>query len=75
MKFICEKEKLLIGLNYVSRTSVGRTTDPLLEGLLLNLKNNTLILTTNDLDIGMEYEIKDCYIAEEGKTVVGIYKK
>lgn len=70
MKFVCEKEKLLIGLNSVSRTSVGRTPDPILEGILLNLKNNTLILTTNDLDIGMEYVIKDCYISEEGKTVV-----
>ena len=70
MKFVCEKEKLLIGLNYVTRTSVGRTPDPILEGILLNLKNNTLVLTTNDLDIGMEYEIKDCYIVEEGKTVV-----
>ena len=70
MKFVCEKEKLLIGLNNVSRTSVGRTPDPILEGILINLKNNTLILTTNDLDIGMEYVINDCYIAEEGKTVV-----
>ncbi|MBQ9266890.1 MAG: DNA polymerase III subunit beta [Clostridia bacterium] len=70
MKFICEKEKLLLGLNYVTRTSVGRTTDAILEGVLLNLKNNSLTLTTNDLDIGMEYVITDCYIAEEGKTVV-----
>lgn len=70
MKFVCEKEKLLIGLNYVIRTSVGRTTDPILEGILLNLKGNTLTLTTNDLDIGMEYVINDCYVAEEGKAVV-----
>ncbi len=70
MKFVCEKEKLLIGLNYVTRSSVGRTTEPILEGILLNLKNNTLILTTNDLDIGMEYVVTECDILEEGKTVV-----
>ena len=70
MKFICEKEKLLIGLNYVTRSSVGRTTDPILEGILINIKENKLILTTNDLDIGMEYIINECNIFEEGKTVV-----
>ncbi len=70
MKFVCEKEKLLIGLNYVTRSSVGRTTDPILEGILLNLKNNQLTLTTNDLDIGMEYTIKDCYVVEEGRVVI-----
>ena len=44
MKFICEKEKLLIGLNNVTRTSVGRTTTPILEGILITAKNNDIIL-------------------------------
>ena len=57
MKFVCEKDKLLIGLNSVSRTSVGRTTTPILEGIFINVKKNTVILTTNDLDIGMEYTL------------------
>lgn len=70
MKFICEKEKLLMGLNSVNRTSVGRTTTPILEGILINVKKNNLILTTNDLDIGMEYVIHDFECIEEGKTVV-----
>lgn len=70
MKFICEKENLLLGLNAVSRTSVGRTTTPILEGILLTLKNNQLIMTTNDLEIGMEYIIDNCDSIEEGSTVV-----
>jgi DNA polymerase-3 subunit beta len=70
MKFTCEKEKLLIGLNNVVRTSVGRTTTPILEGILIKLKENKLILTTNDLEIGMEYIITDVIIYEEGQTVV-----
>lgn len=70
MKFLCQKENLLIGLNNVSRASVGRTTNPILEGILLVLKNNQLILTTNDLEIGIEYIIENCDIKEEGKTVV-----
>jgi DNA polymerase-3 subunit beta len=70
MKFTCEKEKLLIGLNNVVRTSVGRTTSPILEGILIILKNKQVILTTNDLEIGMEYIIREANILEEGKSVV-----
>ena len=70
MKFICEKENLLLGLNSVSRTSVGRTTTPILEGILLTLKKDELIMTTNDLEIGMEYYINNCNVIEEGKAVV-----
>ena len=70
MKLRCEKEKLILGLNNVSRTSVGRTTTPILEGILITLKNNEVILTTNDLEIGMECILKDCDIIEEGKVVV-----
>ncbi len=70
MKLNCEKEKLLLGLNNVIRTSVGRTTSPILEGILITLKKNKVILTTNDLEIGMEYVINDVDIEEEGKAVV-----
>lgn len=70
MKFICEKEKLLIGLNNVSRTSVGRTTTPILEGILITLKNKNIILTTNDNEIGIEYIIENSEVLEEGQAVV-----
>ena len=70
MKFKCEKENLIVGLNSVNRTSVGRTTTPLLEGILISLKKNKLILTTNDLEIGMEYTIQDIDCIEEGNAVV-----
>ncbi len=70
MKFICEKEKLTLGLNNVSRSSIGRTTTPILEGIHLLLKNKKLVLTTNDLEIGMEYKINDVDIEEEGEAVV-----
>lgn len=70
MKFICEKDKLLIGLNSVIRTSVGRTTTPILEGIFINVKKETIILTTNDLDIGMECVLENIETIEEGKVVV-----
>ena len=70
MKLICEKEKLLLGLNNVIRTSVGRTTQPILEGILINLKKDRAILTTNDMDLGIEYVLKDVQVEKEGKVVV-----
>jgi DNA polymerase-3 subunit beta len=70
MKFICEKETLNLALNNVIRTSVGRTTSPILEGILLTLKKKELILTTNDLEIGMEYILRDIDVEKEGKAVV-----
>jgi DNA polymerase-3 subunit beta len=70
MKFICEKEKLLVGLNSVAKTSIGRTTAPILEGIHLKLKNKELTLTTNDLEIGMEYKISDVDSKKDGEAVV-----
>lgn len=70
MKFICEKEKLMIGLNTVSRSSVSRTTTPILEGILINVTKDNIILTTNDSEIGMECKIDFVEAQETGKTVV-----
>lgn len=70
MKFICEKEKLLIGLNTVSRSSVSRTTDPIYEGILITVKEDGIILTTNDSEIGMECKIDHVECSVVGKTVV-----
>mgnify|MGYP002626625354 CR=1 FL=1 len=70
MKFICEKEKLMIGLNTVSRSSVSRTTTPILDGILMNATKDDIILTTNDSEIGMECKIEHLEVAEPGKAVV-----
>lgn len=70
MKFVCEKDKLMIGLNTVSRSSVSRTTDPIYEGILMTVKENGIILTTNDSEIGMECKIDFVECSEVGKAVV-----
>ena len=70
MKFVCEKEKLMIGLNTVSRSSVSRTTTPILEGILINVTNENIILTTNDSEIGMECKMEYIEAPEKGKSVV-----
>lgn len=69
MKIICEKEKLLKGINAVVRGVPTRTTMPILEGILLQTNNNELKLTTYDLELGIEYNM-ECDVKEEGNTVV-----
>lgn len=69
MKIICEKEKLLKGINAVVRGVPTRTTMPILEGILLQTDNNELKLTSYDLELGIEYTM-ECEVKEEGNTVV-----
>ena len=69
MKIVCEKEKLLKGINSVVKGVATKTTMPILEGILIKTDNDKIILTTYDLELGIEYSI-DCTIIEEGNTVV-----
>ena len=49
MKFSCEKETLLNLLNIASRAVTGKSSMPLLEGLLLAADADTLTITGYDL--------------------------
>lgn len=69
MNIKCNLKELINGLNIVSKTSITRTTMPILEGVLIEAENNKLKLTTNDLEIGTEHSM-DCKTIENGKTVV-----
>ena len=70
MKFICEKEKLIKAINAVTKAIAVRTTMPILEGILIQTNDNNIKLTCYDLELGIEYVIKDCNIEEQGATVV-----
>ena len=69
MKIICDKEKLLKGINSVVRAVPTRTTMPILEGILIQTNNNEIKLTSYDLELGIEYTMK-CEVLKEGNTVV-----
>ena len=69
MKIVCEKEKLLKGINSFIRAVPTRTTMPILEGILIQTNNNQLKLTSYDLELGIEYTM-ECNVIEEGNTVV-----
>ena len=53
MKFSCEKETLLNLLSIASRAVTGKSSMPLLEGLLLAADADTLTITGYDLSMGI----------------------
>lgn len=69
MKVLCEKEKILKGINSVINGVASKTTMPILEGILIQTNDNELKLTSYDLEIGIEY-ILEAEIEEQGSIVV-----
>jgi len=69
MKIVCEKEKLLKGINSVINGVASKTTMPILEGILIQTNDNEIKLTTYDLEIGIEYII-EAKVKEQGSVVV-----
>ena len=69
MKFICEKEKILKGINSVINGVASKTTMPILEGILIQTNDNEIKLTTYDLEIGIEY-ILEAEVENQGSIVV-----
>ena len=70
MKFVCDKEKIIKALNSVTKAVAVRTTMPILEGILIQTNNNDIKLTCYDLELGIEYIIRDAEVREQGATVV-----
>jgi DNA polymerase-3 subunit beta len=69
MKIICEKEKLIKAINSVDKGIPSKTTMPILEGIFIQTNDNSVKLTTYDLELGIEYII-ECKTLEQGSTVV-----
>lgn len=69
MKFSCSQTKLSKSLNIVSRAISVRTTLPILKGILLEVEDGILKLSTSDLDISIIRKIKVDSV-ENGKIVV-----
>ena len=69
MKIVCYKDTLLKALNSVIKGVASKTTNPILEGILIQTNDNQIKLTTYDMELGIEYVI-DSDIKEQGSTVV-----
>ncbi len=69
MKFICSKDNLLEGILTVQKAVPTRTTLPILQGILLDLRDNCLTLRGTDLDMGIECVV-DAEIISNGWVVL-----
>ena len=69
MKIVCYKDNLLKALNSVIKGVASKTTNPILEGILIQTNDNQIKLTTYDMELGIEYII-DSEVKQQGSTVV-----
>lgn len=80
MKLICEKSDLLKGVNIVSKAVPVRTTMAILECILIDASANTIKLTANDMELGIETTIagdivEQGIIALDAKIFLEIVRK
>ena len=70
MHIICDKSKLIEGMNIVMKALPGKTTMMILECVVIEVKDNQIKLIANDLQLGIETLI-DGEIKQEGSVAVG----
>ena len=68
MQFVVKRDILLKSLNFVQGVVEKKNTLPILSNVLLQLKDNKLIIVATDLDIIFYNEIENIKIIKEGST-------
>ncbi len=63
MKIVCSKQNLVNGVSIVSKAVPNNTTMNILECILINASKDSITLTANDMDLGIETMI-------EGETII-----
>ena len=69
MKCTFLKSELLNGINIVSKAVPVRTTMSILECILVDASGDTILLTANDMELGIQTEIEG-QILEKGKIAI-----
>jgi DNA polymerase-3 subunit beta len=69
MNFTCEKLVLQEGISTTQKAVTGKTTMPILNGILIKAVRNQLILTGSDMDLSIETKV-NASINEEGSLVI-----
>ena len=69
MKIICTKSNLVKGVSIVSKAVPSKTTMPILECILIDATTDTIKLTANDMELGIETTI-DGQIHQPGKIAI-----
>ena len=68
MQFVVKRDILLKSLNFVQGVVEKKNTLPILSNVLLQLKDNKLLIVATDLDIIFYNEIENIKIIKEGST-------
>ena len=58
MKLVCKKSNLLNGVQIVSKAVPSKTTMTILECILINATKGSIMLTANDMELGIETRIE-----------------
>lgn len=81
MIFSCEKQDLLNAVSTVMKAAATKSSVPVLEGILLSTDDNSLVLTANDLSMGIECKIpaevkvNGSVVASDAKIFAEIVRK
>lgn len=69
MNFTCEKSMLQEGISTAQKAVTGKSTMPVLNGILIKAYGTELVLTGSDIDLSIETKVK-ADILEEGNIVI-----
>ena len=69
MKVICNQSELMNSLNIALRAVSSKTSLPILECFLLEAKESSLVITSNDMELGIETCLL-CRVDNPGRIAV-----
>lgn len=69
MKFSCDKNSLQNSISIVQKAVTGKSTMPILQGILINVTDGELILSASDKDLSIETKLQ-ADVKEKGSIVV-----
>ena len=69
MKFDCSKTDLISALSLVSRGVSNKTTMPILEGILFEVYDHRLFLTSTNLEISIRTSIP-AHVEQDGELIL-----
>lgn len=69
MKIICKKSELLNSVNIVLKAVSSKSTMPILECIVIDIKDHKIKLTGNDMELAIETYVKG-EIVEEGNIAI-----
>ena len=69
MKFLISKNSIFKSLSHLQGVVDKKNTLPILSNILLEAKNNNLILSSTDMDISIIDKL-ECNVLEDGSTTI-----